>query len=155
VVVRFRVEGGRVLAYGWHWDAPRAERHLEAIVRYHHLPGESLGDEGLEHWLEEELAAVVKRGKTFTLPDFPYRDGRVYRSLLAIPRGETRTYGALAREAGVPYPKLLAALLENPFQVLIPCHRLVTRKGTLMGFHPLGVAVKRRLLELEGARLEE
>ncbi len=97
----------------------------------------------------------MKKGKTLALPDLPYRDGQVCRSLIAIPRGETRTYGALAREAGVPYPKLLTALLKNPFQVPIPCHRLVTRKGTLMGFDPLGVAVKRRLLELEGVRLEE
>jgi len=127
--VRFLLQKGEVLAYGWHWD--------------------------LEGWLAEKLRAVVLEGERFSLPPFPYRDRVVYEALLEIPRGETLTYGELAKRAGLPYPQVLAALLKNPFQVLVPCHRLVTKKGTLMGFYPLGVAVKRRLLELEGVRLEE
>ena len=45
------------------------------------------------------------------------------------------------------------ALMRNPLQVLIPCHRLLTKKGTLMGFYPLDKDVKRRLLELEGVSI--
>ncbi len=155
VAVRFRLSGREVLAYGWHWDSDRAARHLEALVRFHRIPGRSVADPGLETWLGEQLTAVVQGGAVFSLPDFPYRERPVWDALLRIPRGATRTYGSLAKEAGLPYPRLLAALLKNPFQVLLPCHRLVTQKGTPMGFYPLGATVKRRLLELEGVRLEE
>ena len=155
VQVRFRVHNARLLAYGWHWDGVRAEHHLDAIVQYHHLPGETLESGEFETWLLQELEAVVRGGATFEPPRYAYRELSVWQALIAIPRGNTSTYVDLAKAAGTPYPKLLAILLKNPFQVLLPCHRLVTKKGTLMGFHPLGVAVKRRLLELEGVQMGE
>ncbi len=155
VEVRFRVQGSRVLAYGWHRDATRAGRHLGKIVAFHRLPGESVADAELEAWLGDALKDVVERGRRFSLPDFPYRDRAVYEALLEVPRGGTLTYGELAKRAGLPYPRVLSDLLKNPFQVLVPRHRLVTKKGTLLGFYPLGLAVKRRLLELEGIRLGE
>ena len=155
VAVRFLLQKGEVLAYGWHWDKARAERHAAALASHHGIPAEPARDRGLEGWLAKRLRAVVLEGERFSLPSHPYRDRAVYEALLEVPRGETLTYGELAKRAGLPYPRVLAALLKNPFQVLVPCHRLVTKKGTLMGFYPLGARVKRRLLELEGVRLEE
>ena len=43
--------------------------------------------------------------------------------------------------------------MRNSLRVLIPCHRLLTRRGTLMGFYPLGKEVKKRLLKMEGVNL--
>ncbi|MGQ4833914.1 MAG: MGMT family protein [Candidatus Asgardarchaeia archaeon] len=44
--------------------------------------------------------------------------------------------------------------MRNPFQIQIPCHRLLTNKGSLFGFYPPGKEVKRKLLEIEGAVLK-
>ena len=153
VVVRFLVGSGGVLAYAWHRDEGRAIRHLRKIEEYHSLEGEEVESEELEEWLAGWLRRVVLGGETFSLPDHPYRGVEAYRELLKVRKGETITYGELARRSGLPYREVLMALMRNPFQVLIPCHRLLTKTGSLMGFYPLGVEVKRRLLELEGVRI--
>ncbi len=153
VVVRFLVRSDRILAYAWHRDEGRAIRHLRRIKEYHSLEGEEVESKELEEWLAVWLRRVVLGGERFSLPEHPYRGVEAYRELLKVGRGETITYGELARRSGLPSREVLMALMRNPFQVLIPCHRLLTRTGGLMGFHPLGVEVKRRLLELEGVKL--
>ncbi len=90
----------------------------------------------------------------FNLPDFNYQNKLVYENIIKIPKGRTATYAQIARKSKVEYNELLVTLMRNPFQVLIPCHRLVTNKGTLFGFYPLGKEVKRKLLELEGVGLK-
>ena len=90
----------------------------------------------------------------FDLPDFDYRKRLVYENLMKISKGKTATYAQIARKSKVKYTELLIALMRNSFQVLIPCHRLVTNKGTLFGFYPLGKKVKRKLLEIEGVKLK-
>ena len=144
---------GSPLAYAWHYTRDRALKHLKKIAEYHGVEGEMTEDGSLLRWLEDEVRGVVLEGRRFSLPDFPYRNREVYEAVLRIPKGEVRTYGEVAREANVPFPTLLTALMRNPFQVLIPCHRLLTKRGTLMGFYPLGREVKRRLLEIEGVKV--
>ncbi|NWG90897.1 MAG: MGMT family protein [Parvularculaceae bacterium] len=79
---------------------------------------------------------------------------RVYDILLRTPFGETTTYGAIAEKLG---DKALsravgAALADNPFPIVIPCHRVVAAGGKMGGFTaPGGTAAKRRLLDIEGA----
>jgi methylated-DNA-[protein]-cysteine S-methyltransferase len=58
---------------------------------------------------------------------------RVWRALLAIPRGEPTTYGALARQLGTAARAVGQACGSNPLPVLIPCHRVVAANG-LGGF---------------------
>lgn len=68
-----------------------------------------------------------------------------------IPRGQTRTYGQVAREAGRPGAARAVgrAMARNRFCLFVPCHRVVGAAG-LGGFSaPGGVDLKRRLLELE------
>ncbi|REJ36793.1 MAG: methylated-DNA--[protein]-cysteine S-methyltransferase [Bacillota bacterium] len=76
---------------------------------------------------------------------------RVYRALLGVPRGETRTYGRLAAEAGFPRAARAVggAMAANPVPLVIPCHR-VTAAGDL-GLYGGGTDLKRRLLQLGGA----
>jgi O-6-methylguanine DNA methyltransferase len=69
-----------------------------------------------------------------------------------IPRGESRTYGQIAAEAGKPGAARAAggALRRNPFPLLIPCHRVIGSTGKMTGFTaPGGIAAKKRLLALE------
>ncbi|MDO4316225.1 MAG: methylated-DNA--[protein]-cysteine S-methyltransferase [Oscillospiraceae bacterium] len=84
----------------------------------------------------------------------PFRQA-VWRLLREIPRGQVTTYGALAqalRERGVSAaPQAVGgAVGHNPISILIPCHRVVGAGGSLTGYAG-GLAVKKYLLELEGA----
>jgi methylated-DNA-[protein]-cysteine S-methyltransferase len=74
----------------------------------------------------------------------------VWAALAAIPRGETRTYGELARALGRPRAARAvgAACGANPIAVLIPCHRAVGARGALTGY-AWGLARKAALLRLE------
>jgi AraC family transcriptional regulator of adaptative response/methylated-DNA-[protein]-cysteine methyltransferase len=78
---------------------------------------------------------------------------RVWSALRRIPRGETRSYGEVARSVGVPGGARAVgrACGANPAPILIPCHRVVASDGSLGGFG-LGLARKRALLALEGVK---
>ena len=76
---------------------------------------------------------------------------QVRRAMSAIPYGETRHYGDLAREIGAPAQAIGQACGANPLPILIPCHRVLAAKG-LGGFSAKGgVESKVFLLRLEGA----
>ncbi|MEA2179473.1 MAG: methylated-DNA-[protein]-cysteine S-methyltransferase [Solirubrobacteraceae bacterium] len=68
-----------------------------------------------------------------------------------IPFGTTSTYGDVAAEAGSPGAARAAggALGSNPIPIVVPCHRVLARNGTLHGYTG-GLHRKQRLLELEG-----
>lgn len=77
---------------------------------------------------------------------------RVLEAAAQIERGETRTYQWLARQIGMPRASRAVgnALGANPVPILIPCHRVVRGDGSLGGY-AFGSAMKRTLLEVEGA----
>ena len=78
----------------------------------------------------------------------------VCRAMLAIPFGETRTYGDLARALGVAAQPVGQACGGNPIPILIPCHRVVAAGGKLGGFSGgRGTETKLALLRHEGALL--
>ncbi|SLN50137.1 methylated-DNA--[protein]-cysteine S-methyltransferase [Pseudooctadecabacter jejudonensis] len=71
--------------------------------------------------------------------------------MLAIPFGQTVTYGAIASTLGVPAQAVGVACGGNPIPVIIPCHRVMGAKG-LTGFSGKGgVETKVALLRHEGA----
>ena len=74
----------------------------------------------------------------------------VWDALLAIPFGETRTYGQLARQLGNPNATRAvgAANGRNPIAIIVPCHRVVGSTGKLTGFAG-GLESKSYLLHLE------
>jgi AraC family transcriptional regulator of adaptative response/methylated-DNA-[protein]-cysteine methyltransferase len=61
---------------------------------------------------------------------------RVWRELRRIPRGETRTYRAIAMSIGAPVAARAvgAACARNPVSVIVPCHRAVGGDGNLTGY---------------------
>jgi methylated-DNA-[protein]-cysteine S-methyltransferase len=75
---------------------------------------------------------------------------RVWKLIDAIPYGETTTYGELARELGdgSQARAVGAAVGRNPLSVIVPCHRVVGKDGTLTGYAG-GLERKRFLLDLE------
>jgi O-6-methylguanine DNA methyltransferase len=78
---------------------------------------------------------------------------RVYAALLAIPFGETRTYGEVAQHIGQPNAvrAVGAANGANPLALVVPCHRVVASGGKLGGYGG-GRALKKQLLAMERAR---
>ena len=81
----------------------------------------------------------------------PFRR-QVWRALLDIPPGSTRTYGELARASGRPKAARAvgAAVGANPVSWFIPCHRALAADGRLHNYH-WGVARKRAMLTYERA----
>ncbi len=74
----------------------------------------------------------------------------------AVPKGKVTTYGRLAISIGNPRASRAVggALRQNPFPLVIPCHRTVKSDGSLGGFRG-SVAMKRKLLELEGIEFDD
>ena len=80
---------------------------------------------------------------------------RVYALTRRIPPGSTRTYGELAIELGDPRAARAVgrALGQNPYPVIVPCHRVLAAQHRAGGFSaPGGVTTKLRLLEIERSR---
>jgi methylated-DNA-[protein]-cysteine S-methyltransferase len=75
----------------------------------------------------------------------------VWDALLAIPFGETTTYGELAKRLGRPSASRAVghAVGRNPISLVVPCHRVVGANGALTGYAS-GIERKRWLLDLEG-----
>jgi len=83
----------------------------------------------------------------------PFRR-RVYAAARDIAPGSTASYGEVARAIGAPRTarEVGVALAQNPFPIIVPCHRVLAATGALHGFSaPGGVATKRRMLEIERA----
>lgn len=80
---------------------------------------------------------------------------KVLEATLAIPVGETRTYGEIAAGLGAPGAARAVgrALGRNPVPIIVPCHRVLASNGGSGGFSASGGAsTKLRMLEIEGAR---
>jgi AraC family transcriptional regulator of adaptative response/methylated-DNA-[protein]-cysteine methyltransferase len=75
---------------------------------------------------------------------------RVWEALQKIPRGETRSYSAVAKKIGMPKATraVARACATNPVAVAIPCHRVVRQDGELGGYR-WGVERKEQLLAME------
>lgn len=100
--------------------------------------------------LKEYFAGNLRE---FTIP--LYRMGtpfqlRVWDELRRIPYGETRSYSDIAHQIGNPQGQRAVGLAnnKNPIGVIVPCHRVIGKKGTLVGYAS-GIDHKERLLKLE------
>jgi methylated-DNA-[protein]-cysteine S-methyltransferase len=78
---------------------------------------------------------------------------RVWKALLTIPYGETRSYGEIAEQVGAPGAARAVGLANghNPIAIVVPCHRVIGASGSLTGYGG-GLDRKRTLLELEKKR---
>jgi AraC family transcriptional regulator of adaptative response/methylated-DNA-[protein]-cysteine methyltransferase len=121
------------------------ERFPQAVLRR--------DDAGLGEAVREVLGAMRENAAAATLP-FHVRatafQQRVWRALLAIPRGETRTYAEIAEAVGSPKSvrAVGTACGANMLAVVVPCHRVVGAAGKLTGYR-WGVERKRQLLAME------
>jgi O-6-methylguanine DNA methyltransferase len=102
--------------------------------------------------LLEALRTGDGRGLAVDLSGCSEFDRAVLAAALRIPRGQTRSYAWVAREAGHPRAVRAtgSALGRNPVAVLIPCHRVIRSDGGPGGYG-FGLPMKAALLEAERA----
>jgi len=128
--------GGRIVSLGW---GERARPHPSALLEE---AAAQLGD------------YFAGQRRDFALPLAPRGtpgQGAVWEALAAIPYGQVRTYGELARNLGSGAQAVGTICGANPLPILIPCHRVITSDGRLGGYSGKGgTATKEWLLRLEG-----
>lgn len=126
-----------------------------AVTALHWGRDGTLTDGPLYQQMAVELAAYFAGTlQQFQIPVAPRGSAfqqRFYAALCAIPYGETRTYGDLAKDLGVSAQAIGQACGANPIAILIPCHRVLAADG-LGGYSGAGgIEAKVALLRLEGA----
>lgn len=111
-----------------------------------------------DHPILEETEAQLKAYfagelEKFSLPlDFAGTEfqKKVWKALLTIPFGQTRSYQQIAQQIG--HPKAVravgAANGKNPISIVVPCHRVIGANGKLTGFAG-GLPIKKYLLDIE------
>jgi AraC family transcriptional regulator of adaptative response/methylated-DNA-[protein]-cysteine methyltransferase len=134
------------------------ERFPQAVLRGPRLsePGSisiADGDAGLAEAMRFVLSGLRESPTAATMP-FHVRatafQQRVWRALMEIPRGETRTYSQIAEAIGSPRAvrAVGTACGANPLALLVPCHRAIGANGSLTGYR-WGLERKRKLLAIE------
>jgi methylated-DNA-[protein]-cysteine S-methyltransferase len=145
-----------------------SENALVGVYFPHHWvkpTAETLGVEASDPLIEVAVGQLEEyfagERVTFDLPTRLLGDEfqrRVWTVLEEIPYGETTTYGEIAGRLGEPAHAAQAvgkAVGQNPLSIVIPCHRVIGKNGSLTGYAG-GLKRKQFLLDLEqpvGARL--
>ncbi len=147
-------EGGILVRIG----LPGLGRRRAVFRDFPSLPeGETLARrarKALEAWFRGEEEPLRRlpweaRGTAF--------QRKVWEAVRRVPRGEVRTYKEISLWAFRSPTRARAvggALRSNPLPLLVPCHRVLGSSGKLTGFggkSPAGLALKRKLLAMEGA----
>jgi methylated-DNA-[protein]-cysteine S-methyltransferase len=104
-----------------------------------------------EKQLTEYFAGKRNRFSVKLDPKGTVFQNKVWKALLTIPFGETRSYGQIASQIGnaKAVRAVGAANGKNPISIIVPCHRVIGASGHLTGFAG-GLGTKEHLLTLEG-----
>lgn len=135
-------ENGALVAVRWNFDLPRDATPLA-------LPATPLLRQAAAE-LREYFAGLRK---SFTVPlapkGTPFQQ-KVWAALQTIPYGETRSYKEIAAQIGNEKACRAVGMANNrnPLSIFIPCHRVVGKDGTLVGYAG-GLDIKTYLLNLE------
>jgi AraC family transcriptional regulator, regulatory protein of adaptative response / methylated-DNA-[protein]-cysteine methyltransferase len=147
-LVAVRQEGLAAVLFG----EQRGELEVELARRFPNCPIEA-AEVSLAPLLQTLAECLEQPSLPLPLPLAPLGtlfQRSVWQALTHIPAGQTISYGALAELLGNPRAvrAVAAACGANPLAVLVPCHRVVGRDGSLTGYR-WGLERKRALLERE------
>ena len=132
-------------------------RHVDFVDGLRTLPKQDewqRDSEALAPYLAQFRAYFAGELQRFTLPlaaqGTPFQQA-VWQALCDIPYGETRSYRDIALAIGKPTAMRAvgAANGRNPLSIIVPCHRVIGRDGSLTGYAG-GLPIKQALLKLEG-----
>jgi AraC family transcriptional regulator, regulatory protein of adaptative response / methylated-DNA-[protein]-cysteine methyltransferase len=133
------------------------DTELVAGLRERFNKAQLVAAKGNTGWLADAVAFVTSQmGEHPLAATFPLDvratafQQRVWKALQEIPRGETRSYSAVAAQLGAPTATraVAAACGANPVAIAVPCHRVVGKDGSLTGYR-WGVERKQKLLAAE------
>jgi methylated-DNA-[protein]-cysteine S-methyltransferase len=159
------------------WDATHSgvfriatmqDAHLSGLIalQYSHNGKAKTLPEIPDNWNQnkEALAPVIQKLKAYLAGEIPQWDENillcggaftcaVWQILAQVPYGNTISYTTLAAQAGNPKAVRAAATAcaINPVPLIIPCHRVLAKDGTLGGF-AWGLTWKQRLLAMEATQ---
>jgi len=123
----------------------------------HAIPAGALEDNAAFSEVRAQLDAYLAGRRTaFDLPLAPVGTAfqrEVWRALTTIPYGTTTSYAAIAQAIGKPRAVRAVGTAngKNPLSIIVPCHRVIGKDGTLTGYAG-GLPSKRQLLDLESAQ---
>lgn len=126
---------------------------LQGLMREFPFAVRRRDDAALSQW-RDTLTKLIQSSETDLSLPLDIRatafQRQVWEALQQIPRGETRSYSALAKQIGKPQATraVARACATNPVAIAIPCHRIVRQDGNLGGYR-WGVKRKEQLLALE------
>lgn len=144
----------------YHYETPIGRVCIEengSAITGLYFDSERSGEEKETPLLKEAYRQLTeyfqKKRKSFDLPLMPKGTDfqkKVWEALRAIPYGETRSYGEIARQIGNEKAcrAVGGANNKNPIMIFIPCHRVIGADGSLTGFGG-GLPAKKYMLELE------
>jgi methylated-DNA-[protein]-cysteine S-methyltransferase len=116
-----------------YWCGDRGQGALTRVV----LAADGTRAPPPPHWLADAFAGYFENpARPISLPTRPggtLFQRRVWQAIAAIAPGVTRTYGELAAELGSSARAVGGACRANPCPLVVPCHRIVARRG-LGGF---------------------
>ena len=130
------------------------EKGIASIHFGNSVPEGTVTDASANHQTVEQLTEYFEGKRTrfelqLDVEGTPFQKA-VWSELLRIPYGETRTYGDIAKAIGRPGAARAVGMAnhDNPIAVVIPCHRVVGRDGSLTGYAG-GIRLKAQLLSIE------
>ncbi|MBI4418254.1 MAG: bifunctional transcriptional activator/DNA repair protein Ada [Ignavibacteriales bacterium] len=127
----------------------RLRRHFKSAI----VPGTNPHLTRLQQELQEYFAGTrTQFSVPIIFPGNPFEQ-KVWKALLTIPPGTTASYQDIARKIGSPKSVRAVGRANgmNRIAILIPCHRVINKDGSLGGYGG-GLWRKKRLLELEGSK---
>ena len=130
------------------------DRGLAAVHFGNSVPDGAVVDNSANREIVKQLSEYFEGKRTrFELPldvEGTEFQKSVWKELLRIPYGETRSYGDIAKALGKPAAARAVGMANhnNPVAIVIPCHRVVGQNGSLTGYAG-GLHLKEQLLSIE------
>ena len=114
---------------------------------------EKIEENEITKYTKKWFEAYFKRDVLTTPPLKPSKTiffQKVREAVLKISFGECKTYSNIAQQIKNPkaFRAVAQALKQNPFMIIVPCHRVISKKG--IGGYNGGIEIKKKLLEFEG-----
>src|SRR5271169_1899456 len=133
--------------------ADNDQQLLQGLIREFPFAVRRRDDAAISEW-RENLARLIQGQEVNPSLPLDIRatafQRRVWEALQRIPRGDTRSYSAVAKKIGMPKATraVARACATNPVAVAIPCHRVIREDGDLGGYR-WGIERKQQLLTME------
>ena len=126
-------------------------RHKMGTIEYHQTKGGAI-EQTLERYFSGDLPALSELPVAPVGTDF---SRQVWEQLCRIPAGSTKTYGEIANNLERPRAARAVGMAchNNPIGLVIPCHRVVGKSGSLTGYAG-GLHIKEWLLSHEGVQVD-